>query len=47
MEPKEARTTGVGSFNEAAVDELRARLRGQLITPGDPDYDAARRVHNG
>ena len=26
---------------------LRATLSGQLITPGDAGYDAARRVHNG
>jgi FAD/FMN-containing dehydrogenase len=32
---------------ETAVQEFRTRLRGQLIGPGDPDYDAARRVHNG
>src|SRR5258708_2468014 len=25
------------------VDRLRARLRGRLILPGDPDYEAARR----
>ena len=32
---------------EAAIDDLRSTLSGQLIAPGDPAYDAARRVHNG
>jgi FAD/FMN-containing dehydrogenase len=30
----------------AAVDRLQASLRGTLLRPGDPDYDAARRVWN-
>jgi FAD/FMN-containing dehydrogenase len=30
-----------------AVQAFRTHLRGELIGPGDPDYDAARRVHNG
>jgi FAD/FMN-containing dehydrogenase len=30
----------------AAVRELQASLRGQLIQPGDPSYDAARQVFN-
>ena len=34
-------------LQEAAVQELRTMLRGQVISPGDPEYDAARRVHNG
>jgi hypothetical protein len=32
---------------EAAVRAFRATLRGELIRPGDVEYDAARRVHNG
>jgi FAD/FMN-containing dehydrogenase len=29
------------------VQRLRSRLRGDLLTPSDPGYDAARRVFNG
>ncbi|MER5180279.1 FAD-binding oxidoreductase [Streptomyces sp. NPDC002896] len=29
------------------VDEFASRLRGQLVRPGDPDYEAARKVWNG
>ncbi|WP_329403621.1 FAD-binding oxidoreductase [Streptomyces melanogenes] len=29
-----------------AVEELRAALRGQVITPADPEYDTVRRVFN-
>jgi FAD/FMN-containing dehydrogenase len=32
--------------NEAAVAAFRASLRGELIEPGDPSYDAARKVYN-
>jgi FAD/FMN-containing dehydrogenase len=35
------------SLNPAAVETFRSQLRGQLIRPEDPDYDAARRVYNG
>jgi hypothetical protein len=35
------------ALEETAIQEFRTRLRGELIGPGDPDYDAARRVHNG
>jgi FAD/FMN-containing dehydrogenase len=34
-------------MNESDVQELRARFRGELITPVDAAYDAARRVYNG
>jgi FAD/FMN-containing dehydrogenase len=33
-------------LNEAAIAALRAGLRGELIQPGDPGYDAARKVYN-
>src|SRR5262245_35711654 len=29
------------------VDQLRLGFRGEIVLPGDPGYDAARRVHNG
>jgi FAD/FMN-containing dehydrogenase len=34
-------------MNETALDGLREQLRGQLVTPSDPDYDSARSVYNG
>jgi FAD/FMN-containing dehydrogenase len=33
--------------DQLAIPELRSDLRGRLITPGDPDYDAARVVALG
>jgi FAD/FMN-containing dehydrogenase len=33
--------------NEAAFNDLRTRFRGSVLTPADPGYDEARRVHNG
>ena len=36
-----------GATLPAAIEHLRADLSGQLVTPGDPEYDTARRVHNG
>jgi len=35
-----------GTMNETAIQELRAKLRGELITPADPTYEAARKVYN-
>ena len=29
------------------LDSLRSRFRGEIIQPGDPSYDSARKVHNG
>jgi FAD/FMN-containing dehydrogenase len=34
-------------MNDAAVSSLKASLRGGLIEPGDPAYEAARKVYNG
>ncbi|HEX6036390.1 FAD-binding oxidoreductase [Longimicrobium sp.] len=31
----------------SALDRLRRRVRGAVLVPGDPGYDAARRVYNG
>ena len=33
-------------MNATKVQELRAKLRGELITPADPTYEAARKVYN-
>lgn len=34
-------------MNGNSFDSLREQVRGQVITPDDADYDAARAVHNG
>ena len=34
------------AFDRATIDELRARLRGPLIAPGDPGYEDARSIWN-
>ncbi|MFN0169541.1 MAG: FAD-binding oxidoreductase, partial [Bryobacteraceae bacterium] len=33
--------------DEAEVADLRARMRGPLLRPGDPGYDGARVIFNG
>ena len=33
-------------MNENTIQELRGKLRGELITPADPAYEAARQVYN-
>ena len=41
-------TTGTGAaLPEPAVQDLKSRLRGELIRPGDAAYDATRKVYNG
>ena len=42
--------TTIGSpavINEPELDELRMRMRGQLLRPGHPGYDEARVIFNG
>ena len=34
-------------MNPGTVEQLQARLRGEMIQPGDPAYDSARKVYNG
>jgi FAD/FMN-containing dehydrogenase len=41
-----ATETGPG-MHEAVIADLRSTLRGALLTPANPDYDAARAVWNG
>jgi hypothetical protein len=33
-------------MNESTIEALRGKLRGELITPADPAYEAARKVYN-
>ncbi len=40
-------TTTSGDITTEALEQLAAGLRGELIVPGDPGYDAARAVYNG
>jgi FAD/FMN-containing dehydrogenase len=42
-----AATTGGIALDEAAVQALRAALRGDLLRPDDDGFDAARAIHNG
>src|SRR5581483_5657429 len=36
-----------GSVSQEAVDQLRATICGETLTPVDAAYDAVRQVHNG
>src|SRR4029079_8452193 len=36
----------VARLDDAAVQDFASRLRGELIQPGDVDYDNARKVYN-
>ncbi len=35
------------ALSPTVLQDLKARLRGELIRPGDRSYDAARKVWNG
>jgi hypothetical protein len=39
--------TASTGLDESKVQELRARMRGQVLEPGDEGYDDARRIWNG
>ena len=47
METAPGRQSGGTVIEAPAIDELRDSLRGQLVAPGEPGYDDARRVWNG
>src|SRR5581483_9770440 len=34
-------------MKDTTIQELRGKLRGELITPADPGYETARKVYNG
>jgi FAD/FMN-containing dehydrogenase len=40
-------TLSAAAVSESAKADLRKKLRGAVIQPGDPDYDAARLIWNG
>src|SRR3954470_8311420 len=46
MLDQETIATGGLHLEEAAVQDLQARLRGDLVRPGDAEFDTARRVWN-
>jgi FAD/FMN-containing dehydrogenase len=47
METVPGRRDGGTKIETSSIEDLRDRLRGKLIVPGDPGYDEARRVWNG
>ena len=47
MAIEEAVRTEGFTLAQAAIEGLKARLRGPLITPEDAEYASARRVYNG
>jgi FAD/FMN-containing dehydrogenase len=40
-------TSHVNGLDSAVLSGYKARMRGELIQPGDVDYDSARQVYNG
>jgi FAD/FMN-containing dehydrogenase len=43
----QAMQSEAAGVTDAAIQDLRTRLRGPLIAPGDAEYDTARQVYNG
>ena len=39
-------TTSSSNMNETAIEAFRAGLGGDLVRPGDAEYDAAREIFN-
>src|SRR3984893_14784624 len=46
-EPIHTRPSMKKALEENSIAELKAKLRGRVIEPHDPDYDDARKVYNG
>src|SRR4051795_9396802 len=44
--PDERQHMAVQRVDQAALDELRERMTGVVLLPGDADYDAARQLFN-
>jgi FAD/FMN-containing dehydrogenase len=42
-----ARAEALPRLAPGALDRLRTRLRGEILQPGDPDYDTVRKLWNG
>jgi FAD/FMN-containing dehydrogenase len=34
-------------LNETLISQFKTQFRGELISPGDAEYENARKVHNG
>jgi FAD/FMN-containing dehydrogenase len=47
MADSQVAATGGIALDDAAAQELRTRVRGDLLRPGDDGYDGARAIHNG
>jgi UDP-N-acetylenolpyruvoylglucosamine reductase len=39
-------TNPVRNLNATAIEQFASQVRGKIIFPGDPDYDASRKVYN-
>jgi FAD/FMN-containing dehydrogenase len=47
MEDRMLQQRPADAVDQATLNELKTRERGELIQPGDADYEAARKVYNG
>lgn len=34
-------------LDATALDNFKQRISGEVVTPGDPEFDTLRRIHNG
>src|SRR5258708_1955860 len=46
MVTRQASETRVAGLNAKAIEELQAKIWGEIIRPGDEKYEATRRVYN-